>query len=66
MARFASGIFTLQSLSEKDCTNNEIIIQNSSITSINQQQNCIIISGQGQDLIAATDNILFKLLGIKQ
>ncbi len=66
LAEFVNGIIPLQSLSEKDCTKNEIIIQNSSTSSINQDQNCIMISGQGQDLIASTDNVLFKLFGIKQ
>jgi hypothetical protein len=66
MARFANGISPIQNISEKDCSNNEIIIQNNSVPSVNQEQNCIIISGQGQDLIATTDNVLFKLFGIKQ
>jgi hypothetical protein len=65
LAKFANGISPIQNISDKDCTNNEIIIQNSSISSVNQEQNCIIISGQGQDLIATTDNVLFKLFGIK-
>ena len=66
LAEFANGIIPLQSLSNEDCSNNEIIIQNNSIPSVNQEQNCILISGQGQDLIAMTDNVLFKLFGIRQ
>jgi hypothetical protein len=65
LAKFANGIITLQNLSEKDCSNNEIIIQNDSKSSIKQEQNCIIISGGGQDLIASVDNVLFKIFGIK-
>ena len=66
LAPFANGITPLQNLSDENCANNEIIIQNSSIPSVSQEQNCIIISGQGQDLIATVDNVLFKLFGIKQ
>ncbi len=65
LAKFANGISPIQNISNKDCTNNEIIIQNSSSSSVSQEQNCIIISGHGQDLIATTDNILFKLFGVK-
>lgn len=48
-----------------DCNNNFIIIQNGSL-GIRQQQNCIFISGQGEDLIKLEDNILFKIFGIRQ
>lgn len=66
LANFANGIYPIQSLLGKDCSNNEIIIQNNSISSVSQEQNCIIITGEGQDLIAMTDNVMFKLFGIKQ
>lgn len=65
LAKFAKGIYPIQALIGKDCSNNEIIIQNSSISSVSQEQNCIIITGEGQDLIATTDNVMFKLFGIK-
>lgn len=48
-----------------DCTNNFIIIQNGP-SQISQYNNCIYISGQGQDLIINVDNVLFKLFGIEQ
>lgn len=48
-----------------DCSNNFIIIQNGS-NEVRQIQNCIYISGQGQDLIKTVDNVLFKIFGIRQ
>jgi hypothetical protein len=48
-----------------NCSNNFIIIQ-SGQNEVQQVQNCIYISGQGQDLIKTIDNILFKLFGIRQ
>jgi hypothetical protein len=61
---FASEISNAQ-LPPQNCENNFIIIQNGS-SGIRQEQNCIFISGQGEDLIKLVDNILFKIFGIKQ
>jgi hypothetical protein len=66
LANFAKGIYPIRSILGEDCANNEIIIQNNSISSVSQEQNCIKITGEGQDLIATTDNVMFKLFGIKQ
>jgi len=49
----------------KNCENNFIIIQNGS-EGVRQEQNCIFISGQGEDLIKLVDNVLFKIFGIRQ
>jgi len=49
----------------KNCGDNFIIIQNGS-GNVRQEQNCIFISGQGEDLIKLTDNVLFKIFGIRQ
>ena len=65
LAGFASQVITTQGISFKDCSQNSIIIQKSLTDSISQQDNCILISGQEQDLIALSDNVMFKLFGIK-
>ncbi len=49
----------------KNCGDNFIIIQNGS-ANVMQEQNCIFISGQGEDLIKLVDNILFKIFGIRE
>lgn len=50
-----------------DCSFNSIIIENTNNeTGVKEKQNCIIISGQGEELIKTIDNLLFKLLGIRQ
>ncbi len=54
-----------QSVQNIDCNNNFIIIQNGS-NEVRQVQNCIYISGEGQDLIKTIDNILFKMFGVRQ
>jgi hypothetical protein len=65
LAGFVSQIVPVQNLSSVDCSKNFIIIEKSLSDSVSQQQNCIFISGQQQDLIALSDNVMFKLFGIK-
>jgi hypothetical protein len=50
----------------KDCNNNFIIIQESNITDIVQNQSCVFIQGPREDLVEITDEFLFKILGIEQ
>jgi hypothetical protein len=66
LAKFVSQIILVQNLSTIDCSSNTIIVQNNPSYSVKQNQNCIIISGEGQDLIGTVDNVLFKMFGIKQ
>jgi hypothetical protein len=49
----------------KDCTSNFIIIRESNASSIYQNNKCVFITGQKQDLIKLTDLYLFKMLGIQ-
>ncbi|NMB66950.1 hypothetical protein GYA25_02745 [Candidatus Woesearchaeota archaeon] len=53
----------------KTCEDNFIIIEenkdNSSESSLNQIENCLFIKGNSEDLTKATDEALFKVLGIK-
>lgn len=65
LAKFVSIINPIQNLSEQNCQYNTIIIQNGSL-GVQQQQNCVIISGQGTSLISLVDNVLFKMFGIRQ
>jgi len=50
----------------KTCENNFIIIKESNITEIKQQQNCVFIQGNSQNLTKLTDGFLFKITGITQ
>ncbi|MCL5730402.1 MAG: hypothetical protein M1165_02445 [Candidatus Pacearchaeota archaeon] len=59
------SLYQGQQLPAKDCSNNFIIIESGS-SGIKQEQNCVFISEQGQNLISSTDNFLFKLFGIAQ
>lgn len=47
------------------CDSNFIIIQNGT-SGVKQENKCIYISGQGEDLIKEIDNVLFKMLGIEK
>ena len=49
----------------KDCNNTFIIIQESNITSIEQEGGCVFISAPQEELVATTDEFLFKILGIE-
>jgi len=48
-----------------NCGYNSIIVQNGTL-GIRQEQNCVFISGQGEDLIKLVDNFLFKIMGIRE
>lgn len=65
LAGFASQVTPVQDLSNLDCSNNFIVVQKTLSDSVYQRQNCIFISGQQQDLIGLSDNVMFKLFGIK-
>lgn len=64
LIQFASSVIPIQNIPD-NCANNTIIIQNGQ-SNVNQNQNCIYISGEGQDLIMNIDSVLFKLFGITQ
>lgn len=49
----------------KTCTDNFIIIRESNISNIMQQDNCVFIEGDSEDLTKLTDQFLFKILGIR-
>lgn len=61
---FASQINQTQQMPQ-NCNSNFIIIQNGP-SQINQTDNCVYISGEGQGLITNVDTVLFKLFGIEQ
>jgi hypothetical protein len=48
----------------KTCNDNFIIIQNNSLRSITQENNCIFIRGPQENLTELTDSFLFKTIGI--
>ena len=54
-----------ENLPIRDCSNNFIIIQESNLTNIEQNQNCVFISASEEDLLKITDEFLFKILGIE-
>jgi hypothetical protein len=49
----------------KNCSDNFIIIRESDNTKVEQQQNCVFIQGEKEDLIKLTDSVLFKIIGIQ-
>ena len=55
-----------ENLPEKDCQNNFIIIKESNITDIIQNNSCVYIYDQYENLTKTTDEFLFKLYGIEQ
>ena len=54
----------IQSIQTPNCNENSVIIENGTL-GVRQNQSCIFISGQGEDLIKLIDNVLFKILGMK-
>ncbi len=50
----------------KTCEDNFIIIQNSTISEIRQEENCVYIKGADEELIKLADEFLFKVLKIKE
>jgi hypothetical protein len=54
-----------ENLPIKDCSNNFIIIRESNFTNILQNENCVFIEGNYENLTAITDEFLFKTLGVE-
>lgn len=50
----------------KDCTSNFIIIEEDDSLSIEQDENCVYIRGEQEELVKVTDEFLYKILGIKE
>jgi len=48
----------------KNCTDNLIVIKEQNKSGVIQDNNCILIYGQNEDLLKNTDGFLFKTLGI--
>ena len=48
----------------KTCEDNFIIIKESDITKVSQDNNCVFIEGQGENLTKITDGFLLKIIGI--
>jgi hypothetical protein len=55
-----------ENLPIKNCSNNFIIIKESNLTSITQEENCVFIEGNYENLTAITDEFLFKVLGVEK
>jgi len=55
-----------ENLPIKDCLSNFIIIKESNITNISQQENCVFIEGKSEELLNLTDEFLFKTFKIKE
>lgn len=49
----------------KTCSDNFIIIKESNISAITQENNCVFIGGQKEELTGIADQFLFKMLGIR-
>lgn len=51
------------SLPIKNCTDNFIIVRESEVNKIYEEENCIFIEGKREDLIKLTDELLLRLIG---
>ena len=49
----------------KTCEDNFIMIKESNVSKIIQEENCVFIEGKKEDLVKITDEFLFKILGIE-
>ena len=49
----------------KNCTDNFIIIEESNLTNIIQENNCVFIQGSYEDLTKVSDEFLFHTLGVR-
>lgn len=49
----------------KTCEDNFIIIRERQISEIKQQQNCLFIQGEKEELTKLADSVLFKIIGIQ-
>ncbi len=56
---------TNENLPTKNCDNNMIIIQESEKNEIIQEDNCVYINGNKENLIKNSDEFMFSLLGVK-
>jgi len=54
-----------ENLPIKTCDDNFIIIKESDVTDITQQNNCVFIEGKMENLLKLTDEFLFKILEIE-
>ena len=60
------GLICDEDLPVKTCNDNFIIIrEDNTSSSITQENNCVFINGQKEELTALADQFLFKILGIK-
>ena len=59
------GTTCADDLPVKTCDDNFIIIKESNISSISQENNCVFIEGKKEDLTALADQFLFKILGVR-
>lgn len=48
----------------KTCSDNFVVIKESEISRIYQQENCVFIEGKSEDLIMLSDEFLFKILDV--
>ena len=49
----------------KDCSNNFIIIREAEEERVFQNESCVYIQGEKEELIKLTDEFLYKIIGIK-
>lgn len=49
----------------KDCSNNFIIIKESTENKIYEKDNCVFIEGKQEDLLTLTDKFILEIIGIK-
>ncbi len=54
-----------ENLPVKTCEDNFIIIKPDNISEITQEENCVFIKGEEENLIKITDEFLFKIFGIR-
>ena len=54
-----------ENLPVKTCNDNFIIIKEANTSRITQENNCVFIEGQKEQLTALADQFLFKILGIR-
>ena len=59
------GAVCIEGLPVKTCSDNFIIIKESNNSKITQENNCVFIEGQKEELTALADQFLFKMLGIR-
>ncbi|MDZ4226596.1 MAG: hypothetical protein U1B79_00615 [Candidatus Pacearchaeota archaeon] len=60
-----AGTMCYGDLPVKTCSDNFIIIKESNTSRITQENNCVFIEGQKEELAGIADQFLFKMLGIR-